>query len=174
MPTHHLLTVWNPSYATDAMEAHLAILLGWAARHDKGDADDDDLYVWWGKVRSQNRQAPQANVDEIRAIGRAFEARDSAEASETHVYLTDYRSLYVGELLQVVEGDLDERERAARGAEPRRARGAGGSQDGNALEEPPARRGMHRRLRRAGEGDAEAVRVRSAPPRRRPARWLRQ
>jgi hypothetical protein len=112
MPTPHLLTVWNPSYATDAMEAHLAILLGWAARHDKGDADDEDLYVWWGKVRSQNRQAPQANLDEIRAIGRALEARDAAGATETHVYLTDYRSLYVGELLQVVERDLDERERA--------------------------------------------------------------
>lgn len=106
----HLLTVWNPAYARNAMEEHLAILLDWAARHDAGTAGDDDLYVWWGKVRSQNRQTPQAHADEIRAIGRTLAASDGTR--ETHLYLTDYRSLYVGELLEVVAGDLPAAEHA--------------------------------------------------------------
>jgi hypothetical protein len=31
-PTHHLLTLWNPSYAADAMDEHLRVLLDWAGR----------------------------------------------------------------------------------------------------------------------------------------------
>jgi hypothetical protein len=30
--THHLLTLWNPSYAADAMDEHLSVLLDWAGR----------------------------------------------------------------------------------------------------------------------------------------------
>jgi hypothetical protein len=66
---HHLVTVWNPSYAADAMEQHLGLLLGLAAGYEKGTVSDEKLYVWWGKVRSPNRQGPQANVEEIRRIG---------------------------------------------------------------------------------------------------------
>jgi hypothetical protein len=29
---HHLLTLWNPSYAADAMDEHLSVLLDWAGR----------------------------------------------------------------------------------------------------------------------------------------------
>jgi len=29
---HHLLTLWNPSYAADAIDEHLAVLLDWAGR----------------------------------------------------------------------------------------------------------------------------------------------
>ena len=29
---HHLVTVWNPSYAQDAMDEHLAVLIDWAGR----------------------------------------------------------------------------------------------------------------------------------------------
>ena len=50
----HLLGVWNPTYASDAMEATLQLLLAAAQRFADG-GDADDLYVWWGKVRSQNR-----------------------------------------------------------------------------------------------------------------------
>jgi hypothetical protein len=28
----HLLTVWNPAYAEDALDAHLRVLLRWAER----------------------------------------------------------------------------------------------------------------------------------------------
>ena len=106
--TRHLLTVWNPAYAHNAMEEHLAILLDWAGRYDKEAAEVEELYVWWGKVRSPNRQTPQAHADEIRAIGRSLQGPD---AVETHLYLTDYRSLYVGELLEIVEGELPDAER---------------------------------------------------------------
>jgi hypothetical protein len=54
----HLLTVWNPAYADSIMDAHLEVLLGWDERRERGEADDDRVYVWWTKLRSQNRQQP--------------------------------------------------------------------------------------------------------------------
>ena len=105
-PTRHLVAVWNPSYAASAMDEHLALLLEWAQRYDAKKATDDDLYVWWGKVRSANRQKPQENIPDIRA------AAAMGSEQEVHLYLTDYRSLYVGEILEVVEGDLPDAERA--------------------------------------------------------------
>lgn len=95
----HLVAVWNPAYAADAMEAHLRVLLTLAARQDRDGYSDDKLYVWWGKVRSANRQQAQAHQDDIRRI------RDSIAAG-AHLYLTDYRSLYVGDLDEIVEGEL--------------------------------------------------------------------
>jgi len=98
--THHLVAVWNPSYSASAMDEHLAVLLRWAQLYEESKADEEDLYVWWGKVRSSNRQRPQANVPEIRA------AAAMGGEHEVHLYLTDYRSLYVGEVLGVVDGPL--------------------------------------------------------------------
>lgn len=43
MPPRHLLTVWNPSYANDPLDAHLRVLLHWAARRRAGEATDDDV-----------------------------------------------------------------------------------------------------------------------------------
>lgn len=103
----HLVAVWNPSYASNAMEEHLRILLELAQRSDREELSQDDVYVWWGKVRSPNRQQRQAHQDDIRAIGEAV----SSDA-ETHLYLTDYRSLYVADLDEVIEGDLDAAEAA--------------------------------------------------------------
>ena len=60
---HHLVTVWNPAHAVDAMEHHLSLLLQLAGQYDKGAITDEELYVWWGKVRSPNRQGPQAARD---------------------------------------------------------------------------------------------------------------
>ncbi|MEJ7811442.1 MAG: hypothetical protein WKG32_13605 [Gemmatimonadaceae bacterium] len=109
MTRRHLVTVWNPSYASNAIEEHLGVLLHFAGRYDQGSADDDALYVWWGKVRSPNRQQPQAHAQEIREIGREVAADADAE---THLYLTDYQSLYVGHLAEVVEGELPASEAA--------------------------------------------------------------
>jgi hypothetical protein len=83
------------------MEEHLAVLLRLAKAYDAEQLDVSDLYVWWGKVRSPNRQQPQANLDVIREVGRS-----AAADPETHLYLTDYRSLYVGEVGGIIEGDL--------------------------------------------------------------------
>ncbi len=105
---HHLVTVWNPSYAVNAMEQHLAVLLDLADHVDRDALSEDALYVWWGKVRSPNRQAPQAHLDELRAVAR--EIADGTR-DETQLYLTDYQSLYVGDVDGIVEGDLPPRER---------------------------------------------------------------
>jgi hypothetical protein len=92
---HHLVTVWNPSYAADAMEQHLGLLLRFAGQYDKREITDDQLYVWWGKVRSPNRQGPQANVEDLERIAKELEA---GERDEVQLYLTDYQSLYVGDV----------------------------------------------------------------------------
>jgi hypothetical protein len=99
-PAHHLLTVWNPSYADDAMEQHLSLLLERARRAP------DERYVWWGKVRSENRLQPQGHEAEIVAIGRAIET-DTGDAGEVQLYLTDYRSLYVADVGEIVK-ELDD------------------------------------------------------------------
>jgi hypothetical protein len=52
-PPRHLLTLWNPSYAEDALDAHLRVLLRWAerSRHPADAASpEEDVYVWWATV----------------------------------------------------------------------------------------------------------------------------
>jgi hypothetical protein len=95
--TRHLVTVWNPSYASDAMEEHLRVLRDWGRRFTEGGADDDEVYVWWGKVKSSNRQRPLAHLGDALAVGQQTEE----QADEVQLYLTDYRALYVGEVLEV-------------------------------------------------------------------------
>jgi hypothetical protein len=104
----HLVTVWNPLY-TREVEQHLDVLLRWAKRFEEKKADDDDLYVWWGKVKSPNRQQPLRRAPEIREL--ATELASGNRADEAHLYVTDYRSLNVGELLEIHEGELPAAER---------------------------------------------------------------
>ena len=87
MPSHHLVTVWNPSYATNALEAHLRVLLEWERT---ADAEPDEVYVWWGKVKSSQRQSAMPHLSEVLALSPADD-----DEREVHLYLTDYRSLYV-------------------------------------------------------------------------------
>ena len=103
-PPRHLLSVWNPSYADDAMDRHLEVLLRWAAARRDGRADDDDVYVWWAKLRSPNRQAPLPHAGEVLDLAPQIDA-----GIETHLYLTDYSSLYVAHLVEVTaENVLEE------------------------------------------------------------------
>lgn len=99
----HLLTVWNPAYADNALDAHLRVLLRWAerSRDDRDDATPDDVYVWWAKIRSSNRDGPLPHAAEIAAVQAQIDAPE-----ETHLYLTDYRSLYVGHLGEVTADDV--------------------------------------------------------------------
>jgi hypothetical protein len=109
----HLVTVWNPSYADDAMDAHLRVLLRSAeqartgqgvgnaanaahASDAEGAGSGEAPCVWWAKVRSPNRQQPLPHADDILAIQGQVEA-----GIETHLYLTDYRSLYVADLDEI-------------------------------------------------------------------------
>ncbi|HEX4934126.1 MAG TPA: hypothetical protein VFV33_13145 [Gemmatimonadaceae bacterium] len=105
--THHLLGVWNPSYEQDAMAQHLEVLLRHArAYRAKGaDGDDGDVYVWWGKVRSPNRQQPLAHLAAILALDAALDTAQGGDR-ELHLYLTDYRSLYVAHVAEVTEDDV--------------------------------------------------------------------
>ena len=101
--TRHLVAVWNPSYAKNAMEEHLAVLLEHAERMRRSPHAADDAYVWWGRVQSVNRRDPLAHLEDIRAIDARLGEDDPPE---THVYLTDYQSLYVADLAEIHFGEL--------------------------------------------------------------------
>ena len=91
------------------MEEHLAILLARAAAAGDRVLEDEEVYVWWGKIRSSNRQQPLANHGDIQRLASDLdlEKRDSFD-----LYLTDYRSLYVAEVDEIIEGDLPDGGRA--------------------------------------------------------------
>lgn len=99
----HLLSVWNPSYADDAMDRHLEVLLHWADARTAGRAPEEDVYVWWAKVRSPNRQAPLPHREEVLALREQI-----AAGVETHLYLTDYSSLYVAHLVEITDENVPE------------------------------------------------------------------
>src|SRR5689334_7164279 len=107
MTQRHLVGVWNPTYEADAIQAHVEILVAAARQLREGKRSDDDVYVWWGKVRSSNRQQPLPHLDEILAIDDVLGATDD-DAPEVHLYLTDYRSLYVAHLGGVTTDDMRE------------------------------------------------------------------
>lgn len=99
--TRHLLTLWNPSYASDAMDEHLRVLLDWAGRFRRGEVDEDEVYVWWGRIRSPNRKGALPHAEEIAALDEQVRG-----GIESHLYLTDYRSLYVAHLGEVTPDNL--------------------------------------------------------------------
>jgi hypothetical protein len=102
-----LVGVWNPTYERDAMAAHVDILLGAVRELRDGKRDESDVYVWWGKVRSSNRQQPLPHLDDILALDEELEAGGD-DPLELHLYLTDYRSLYVAHLGGVTTDDMSE------------------------------------------------------------------
>lgn len=108
MTPRHLLTVWNPSYATDPLDEHLRILLHWAEQYRTGECGYEDVYVWWAKLRSPNRDAPTLpHHAEIMALQEQIE-----RGTETQLYLTDYRSLYVAHMEDVLDANVLEDDEA--------------------------------------------------------------
>lgn len=103
MPTH-LLAVWNPTYEADAMQQHLAVLLSAMRDHRAGTREEDEVFVWWGKVRSANRQAPLPHLNDVLALDDQISTDPGAR--EVNLYLTDYRSLYVAHLGAVTADDM--------------------------------------------------------------------
>ena len=101
MTDRHLLGVWNPSYAADAMDAHLRLLLANIAALRDGRLPEEEVYVFWGKVRSPQRRAQLPHLDEILAMDATLEGD-----RELHLYLTDYRSLYVGHVYEITTDDV--------------------------------------------------------------------
>ncbi|GLC27760.1 hypothetical protein [Roseisolibacter agri] len=118
-PTPHLLTVWDPLRLPDSMEATARHLLALAQAHAAGegaDHDEDDVYVWWGKMRSPHRQQPLPHLAEILAVDDHLRAAAGvtspgdhevslAPDREVQLYLTDYRSLYVAHVGEVTQDD---------------------------------------------------------------------
>lgn len=83
------------------MDDHLRVLLDWVRRFRAGEAEADEVHVWWAKLRSPNRVEPLEHSAEVLTI------QDQISADvETHLYLTDYRSLYVAHLLEVTDDDV--------------------------------------------------------------------
>ncbi|HET9438650.1 MAG TPA: hypothetical protein VFO52_00680, partial [Longimicrobiales bacterium] len=81
------------------------ILIDWFERWRKGEAEWDDVYVWWTAIRSSNRIKPLPHLDEVLAIDQ-----QTADKIETHLYLTDYRSLYVAQLGEITKDNPLEHE----------------------------------------------------------------
>ena len=98
----HLVGVWNPSYAADAMDAHLRLLLANIAGLRAGKTAEEDVYVFWGRVRSSQRVGPLAHLEEVLAMNDGLED----DSRELHLYLTDYRSLYVGHVYEITAEDV--------------------------------------------------------------------
>jgi hypothetical protein len=84
------------------MYEHLGLLLHFMTEYHEGKRPIEDVYVWWGRIRSENRQRPIEHFADVLAIGDTLEEREG----EAHLYLTDYRSLYVGQLLELTEEDV--------------------------------------------------------------------
>lgn len=101
---NHLLSVWNPSYEADALQLHLEVLLQRMQAFRSGKADADEAYVWWGKVRSSNRQQPLPHLADVIALDPPLEP--SVDDTELHLYLTDYRSLYVAHIGAITQEDV--------------------------------------------------------------------
>jgi hypothetical protein len=103
MPDRHLLGVWNPSYAADAMDAHLRMLLANIADLRAARIPEEEVYVFWGKVRSPQRLERLPHLDEILAMDATL---DPEGDRELHLYLTDHRSLYVGHVYEITTDDV--------------------------------------------------------------------
>ncbi len=101
-PDRHLVAVWNPSYVADAMDEHRAMLLGFMAAQRERKLPAEEVYVWWGRIRSGHRMTPLPHLADVLALDESLET----PGAEVHLYLTDYRSLYVGEVLEITDEDV--------------------------------------------------------------------
>lgn len=97
----HLLSLWNPTYSNVAMDVHLRVLLHWARMGDQGEASVSDVYVWWARLRSAGRKGDHPYKDQILELDEQIR-----KGVETHLYLTDYRSLYVGHLAEITATNI--------------------------------------------------------------------
>lgn len=97
----HLVSVWNPAYAVDAMDAHLSVLVERARAHRRGEIPEEEVHVWWGRIRSTRRQEELPHLSDVLAL-------DDQVVAEvpTYLYLTDYNSLYVADLARITVDDV--------------------------------------------------------------------
>lgn len=114
----HIVSVWDPTRGrVDTMDATLTHLLALARARASLHEGEDDVRVWWGKMRSPNRQQPLAHLGDVLALDAAIRGGDPATSeaatgdaetralAEVHLYLTDYRSLYVAHVGEITADD---------------------------------------------------------------------
>jgi hypothetical protein len=92
------------------MESHILLLRDRAQRFRQGELDEEEVYVWWGKIRSSRRQTALPHIDDILSIEKDLGDADGDAAREVQLYLTDYRSLYVGHVAEVTVEDIRDEE----------------------------------------------------------------
>ncbi|HJP58891.1 MAG TPA: hypothetical protein VJ865_02795 [Gemmatimonadaceae bacterium] len=105
---HHLVAVWNPAYGGDIVESHIRILRDFAEKFRAKQVEEDDVYVWWGKIRSSHRLQPLPHIDKILALENELTSEEGVLARELQLYLTDYRSLYVAHVGEITGDDVRE------------------------------------------------------------------
>lgn len=88
------------------MDAHIAVLLRQVRAFAEQKIPEDDVYVWWGKLRSKYRQEPLPHIGDIIALDQLLQSDDDAGEVECHLYLTDYRSLFVAHLGAISKDDV--------------------------------------------------------------------
>jgi hypothetical protein len=76
-PDRHLVAVWNPSYVADAMDEHRALLLGLMTAQRDGKRPADEVYVWWGRIRSGHRRTPLPHLDQVLTLGDRRDLREN-------------------------------------------------------------------------------------------------
>jgi len=50
------------------MESHIMLLRERARRFRQKEEEEENVYVWWGKIRSSRRQQALPHIDEILAL----------------------------------------------------------------------------------------------------------
>ena len=105
--TRHLVGVWNPSYGSDVMESHILMLRDWVEK-GRQSGEEEDVYVWWGKIRSARRQTALEHIEDILSIEKDLGEAEGEVQREVQLYLTDYRSLYVAHIGEITADDVRE------------------------------------------------------------------
>lgn len=103
--SRHLVGVWNPSYGADVMESHIMLLRERAQRFRESQEKEEDVYVWWGKIRSSRRQEALPHIADVLALEKELGEADGDAEREMQLYLTDYRSLYVAHVGDITSDD---------------------------------------------------------------------
>ena len=102
---HHLPAVWNPSYASDALDTTVGLLRTAVASHRAGGTDEEDIYVWWSEVRSSNRRQALPHLEAVLALDAQLRG-PNGPSSEMHLYLTDYQSLCIAHIGEITSDDV--------------------------------------------------------------------
>jgi hypothetical protein len=92
------------------METHILLLRDLIEEFRQNGGDEEESYVWWGKIRSSRRQTALPHIGEILSLEKELGEQDGDAQREVQLYLTDYRSLYVAHVGEITAEDVREDE----------------------------------------------------------------